>query len=171
MLCRLKPSGSFTIGVGMLVKQKVRLHFSQWKWVWRSFTSHEHDELHTAYLNEPVPSSILWMRWCDRKRVKVRKMLERSTVSSRSSRSANETDCPACIMAFSTSSRIAVGCISLWDSNSKYFFSSIQCLFYQFLYPHGVEHGKQCYPYVGKHRFPQGGHPCRPQCQYRHLYS
>ena len=49
MLCRLKPSGSFTIGVGMLVKQKVRWHFSQWKWVCRSLTSHEHDELHTAY--------------------------------------------------------------------------------------------------------------------------
>ena len=39
----------------MLVKQKVLLHFSQWKWVCRSLTSQEQLSLHTAYLKEPVP--------------------------------------------------------------------------------------------------------------------
>lgn len=119
-----KFSGNGTDGTGSPRKQKVRPQCWQRKCVCRSSrplcssSPQRHSGGQSAYFCMPVPSSMQCTRWCERKSVSVRNMLDLSTVPRRASRSLSDRVHSAVFNAESTNRRTAVGFICRCSSIS-----------------------------------------------------
>ena len=92
-LCNKKPCGSCTVGIWILSRQKVFLHWLHAKCTCKSFSEQVQSVLHTEYLMEPEPSSMLWIKCLLWNKEMVRNRVDLSTVSNSSSISARLKAC------------------------------------------------------------------------------